>query len=131
MDRKRKSTFQNSVGNVYACGWAQKRNPLRNQTTIIVPPQKEGAEKSEALIPPHCRSGLLRKLPMAPLPWARRSIKGTNNSVNRSKKSIFTYHIPTKNDKQYGPLCRWKECSMRTIHVLRSGWNYFIDGIYW
>ena len=20
---------------------------------------------------------------------------------------------------------------MRTIHVLRSGWNYFIDGIFW
>jgi hypothetical protein len=24
-----------------------------------------------------------------------------------------------------------EECPMRTIHVLRSGRNYFIDGIFW
>ena len=31
------------------------------------------------------RSGLLRNLPMALLPWVYRSIKGTNNFVNRLK----------------------------------------------
>ena len=33
--------------------------------------------------------------------------------------------------KKYDPLYRWEERPMRTIHVLRSGRNYFIDGIFW
>ena len=45
----------------------------------------KGLKNSEALIPLHYRPGLLRKLPMAPLPWVDRSIKGTNNIVNRLK----------------------------------------------
>ena len=53
----------------------------------------KGLKNSEALIPLHCRPGLLRKLPMAPLPWVDRSIKGTNNIVNRlTLEYIYTLY---------------------------------------
>jgi hypothetical protein len=46
--------------------------------------------------------------------------------------SIYLYILSQqKMATNIDPLWLWEKCPMRTIYVLRSGGNYFIDGIYW